>query len=608
MINKVDDQEKIINKVEEALLIKTNAINSKDEIIENLKFKIDNLEGCALHIEISNLTSDISTALENTNKIKEGVSCTDEIQNNSRPVPNSKNLNTLPVQLVDGNSTNTEINSNTPNTIEGNDVNGDLQRANSKLVDEYNSLKEIAKQEKEKYHEQERRLHDMSIICNKTELAYNAQRELVETKDQLIELQKDTINCQKTAIASLTSTGKDVVLMVDQSTEVIDATLRPLNIENGLITNALLLWLDIQRKTTAENIWKTQALSHFTEEEITDAKNMLWSNCDELLIGKHIRRQGTSKTNNELEDISAALRMLDEIQKMPTFIASSEMVMKTPSFNANTAECNNDALATRIQILEETISTALRADKGNIFHGKRDTIQGHFTNENTAVNCVHNKTKDKHVSWADVVTTNVRMPHIDLNTNTPISKGFTNRPMNKQSPATHTRMQTPILSTFVSGNGIFQEPVTESVYQGQIQNRSNGIEYYDPVNQILHDGIQKGPEKSVVYGTKDDTSLTAADVEIVVFGVAKDVTCYQIATYAEEQGIKIINCELLTNWSEARSNTFKLTVKANQTKTALCESVWPFGVGVRRFRQHKGNRLMKAAGKCRAGRRRYRKE
>ena len=189
----------------------------------------------------------LSTALENTSKIKEGVSCTDEIQNNSRPVPNSKNLDTLPVQLVDGNSTNTEINSNTHNTIEGNDVNDDLQRANSKLADGYNSLKEIAKQDKEKYHEQERRLHDMSIICNKTELAYNAQRELVETKDQLIELQKDTINRQKTDIASLTSTGKDVVLMVDQSTEVIDATLRPLNIENDLITNALLLWLDIQR-------------------------------------------------------------------------------------------------------------------------------------------------------------------------------------------------------------------------------------------------------------------------------------------------------------------------------------------------------------------------
>ena len=220
--------------------------------------------------------------------------------------------------------------------------------------------------------------------------------------------------------------------MVDQSTEVMGAMLRPFSNENGLITNALLLWLDIQRKPTAENIWKTQALSHFTEEEITDAKNMLWSNCDESLTGKHIRRQGTSKTSNELEGMSAALRMLDESQKMPTFIASSEMVMKTPTFNADTAACNNDVLATRIKKLEETISTALSADKGNILHGKRDSIQSHSTNDNPAANSVYNKTTDKHVSWADVVTTNnVGMPHIDLSTNTSIADGggFINNPL-----------------------------------------------------------------------------------------------------------------------------------------------------------------------------------
>ena len=123
---------------------------------------------------------------------------------------------------------------------------------------------------------------------------------------------------------------------------------------------------------------------------------MIWSNCDESLIGKHIRRQGTSKTNNELEDMSAALRMLDGSQKMPTFIASSEMVMKTPTFNADTAACNN-VLATRIKKLDETISTALSADKGNILHGKRDSIQSHSTNDNPAANSVYYKTTDKHV-------------------------------------------------------------------------------------------------------------------------------------------------------------------------------------------------------------------
>ena len=77
----------------------------------------------------------------------------------------------------------------------------------------------------------------------------------------------------------------------------------------------------------------------------------------------------------------------------------------------------------------------------------------------------------------------------------------------------------------------------------------------------------------MVYGTNQDTSLTAADVEIVAFRVAKDVTCCQIATYAEKQGIKIVNCELLTSWEEARSNTFKLTVEATQANTTLTEEV-----------------------------------
>ena len=67
------------------------------------------------------------------------------------------------------------------------------------------------------------------------------------------------------------------------------------------------------------------------------------------------------------------------------------------------------------------------------------------------------------------------------------------------SNITHTRMQTPNIPAFVCGNGTFQEPLTESVYQGQTKYPSNGTEYYAPFNQIPHDGIQKEPEKKVWY-------------------------------------------------------------------------------------------------------------
>ena len=96
-------------------------------------------------------------------------------------------------------------------------------------------------------------------------------------------------------------------------------------------------------------------------------------------------------------------------------------------------------------------------------------------------------------------------------------------------------------------------------------------------------------ERNVVYGTRDDVHQFAADVDIVVFGVAKNVNACQIATYAERHGIKVLNCELITTWAEARSNTFKLTIKAHQTEKVLSNEIWPYGVGVRRFKNQKGS-------------------
>ena len=99
------------------------------------------------------------------------------------------------------------------------------------------------------------------------------------------------------------------------------------------------------------------------------------------------------------------------------------------------------------------------------------------------------------------------------------------------------------------------------------------------------------PGESVVYGIRHNTSFYAADVEIVLFGVAKEVTTYQVTKYAEKQGIKVLNCELLTKWNKAYSITFKLTMKAHHADVALTNSVWPYGVGVRRFKRKKSTRI-----------------
>ena len=43
-----------------------------------------------------------------------------------------------------------------------------------------------------------------------------------------------------------------------------------------MLLNDLLLWEDIQRKTTAENVLKSHAITKFTKEEITAAYIHIW--------------------------------------------------------------------------------------------------------------------------------------------------------------------------------------------------------------------------------------------------------------------------------------------------------------------------------------------
>ena len=72
---------------------------------------------------------------------------------------------------------------------------------------------------------------------------------------------------------------------------------------NGVVLNGFLLWTDIQREITPENVWKVQAVKRFLKEEITDAKVLLWRAVGELTIGKKILRKGPTKMVSEVNDI-----------------------------------------------------------------------------------------------------------------------------------------------------------------------------------------------------------------------------------------------------------------------------------------------------------------
>ena len=94
---------------------------------------------------------------------------------------------------------------------------------------------------------------------------------------------------------------------------------------------------------------------------------------------------------------------------------------------------------------------------------------------------------------------------------------------------------------------------------------------------------------SALEKARRDSGFMAADTDILVFGVSKDIDAQTIITYAEKQDIHPVNCELLTKWDQARSLTFKLTIKSRDFEKASCPSTWPYRIGIRTFQRFKGN-------------------
>ena len=99
---------------------------------------------------------------------------------------------------------------------------------------------------------------------------------------------------------------------------------------HGVILDGLLTWIDTQRRTTPENVWKREIILHFTAEEITNAKNALWETAGDQLE-RNITRKGELKSTSEVNDICGAFDILSKNQKLPVFVATSTMVMQSPS-------------------------------------------------------------------------------------------------------------------------------------------------------------------------------------------------------------------------------------------------------------------------------------
>ena len=90
-------------------------------------------------------------------------------------------------------------------------------------------------------------------------------------------------------------------------------------------------------------------------------------------------------------------------------------------------------------------------------------------------------------------------------------------------------------------------------------------------------------------GADDSEQFLAADAELVAYGVSKDATEEQLKQFITSKGINVTAVKKLTTFEEARTYTFKVSIKASDYEKALKPEVWPLRVGVRPFRPKRSN-------------------
>ena len=101
---------------------------------------------------------------------------------------------------------------------------------------------------------------------------------------------------------------------------------QPIVGDNCVAFSALLSYASSAVQNSAiENI-KSAILEHFSLQEISNAKDILWEKCDVTIIGDKLKRRDSSVRSEKeanVHDLMVALTKLDNSDLLPTFAVTA---------------------------------------------------------------------------------------------------------------------------------------------------------------------------------------------------------------------------------------------------------------------------------------------
>ena len=238
------------------------------------------------------------------------------------------------------------------------------------------------------------------------------------------------------------------------------------------------------------------------------------------------KRQGSSKSVSEVDDIAKALKILAESENLPMFIATADMVKETPIFlQAEKVSESEREMMSKLEYVENSLKEMLTQNKA--------TEEAHKlvkeTNGSAENRDKENSIQAARVTWAE----------------------------------------------------------EEDIVLSDSEDHS-AEEEWSVVGEKSKNKRKSWKDKlNILKGTLPNDNNDApqpADVHLVAYGFGTDTSGEQLKQWLRSNGVIVKSCSLLTTFEGARSHTFKLVVKSTDYEKATNPAIWPENVGVRKFR------------------------
>jgi hypothetical protein len=330
--------------------------------------------------------------------------------------------------------------------------------------------------------------------------------------------------------------------------------------KNGIVLDGIVLWITIQEKGTADNIWKAQADAKFLEEEVQEAKDNLWKACEDSIGYAAPKRQGDNKKKADLDDIHKALTKLTCANALPLVLASNGMVAKVPAYCINPDQSNVTNVLNKMKVLETSMDSFMKQQAGEMRILKE------------AIGAV-----GQGCSYSSQgMESQKPMNHVDR---------VKIREEVFESPSKRKRMGDQADSNRMD--------VDSTRMEGNIgpENQANSYAAMAGITPIQNQREQQSRPRrksALIYGksknVNDDEVYLAANVNLVASGVSKDATANQLTDFLKQKGLDTVAIEKLTQHPDARTNTFKVTIAPADYENALNPDIWPYRVAIRHFK------------------------